>query len=477
MIRKLKVLSVDIKDVLGCRELTIEAGSVTVLSGRNGSGKTTGIEALKFVLDGGNLARLARVGDDDEEINPEIVLVLEDEGGKKIRIEKTAKKTRVREQIGETAGLKDVPQPQRWLSGISDRKLSNPIDFLNAGDTDRLLLLLGALPVELDKAKLWADMGLVPFDFPAVPEGLHPLQEIALIREGVFATRTGVNRDAKGKADSAEQLRREIPMEIPGGLEDEIGELESSISSDEERISLAIERAKSACKEQASAMRTAADTDSNIARDMVENELETKRAELEAEFAESKASIERDINEKNEFVQNEIEKSQNACDEKVSLCYDEQAGITTRREQLVRLREQAKIAVKSHALREQADTFEADSDELKDRADLLTGAIVALDKYRREMAEDIPIAGLEIEGREIFVNKIPWAQLNTAQRIKIAVKVSCIRAKDQRLPLVFVDGAEALDSENFDAFCKAMEDEGVQAFAGRVGDGDLAVTK
>ena len=37
----------------------------------------------------------------------------------------------------------------------------------------------------------------------------------ALLRDAVFRTRTGVNRDAKGKTAAAEQTRRNAPATIP----------------------------------------------------------------------------------------------------------------------------------------------------------------------------------------------------------------------------------------------------------------------
>ena len=48
-----------------------------------------------------------------------------------------------------------------------------------------------------------------------VPAGLHPLEHLAMVRDSLFAARTGVNRDAKSKAQAAEQLRRELPAKAP----------------------------------------------------------------------------------------------------------------------------------------------------------------------------------------------------------------------------------------------------------------------
>ncbi len=120
-----------------------------------------------------------------------------------------------------------MPQPQRWLSGLHDGQLSNPIEFLKAPEKKRVLLLLEALPVDYDREALWTRMRLLPMDFAAVPDGLHPVVEIAMIRENVFRERTGVNRDEKAKSESAEQTRRATPAVIPDDHEQEIEELEA----------------------------------------------------------------------------------------------------------------------------------------------------------------------------------------------------------------------------------------------------------
>jgi hypothetical protein len=120
-----------------------------------------------------------------------------------------------------------------------------------------------------------------------------------------------------------------------------------------------------------------------------------------------------------------------------------------KREQLAALREQASRAEKDRALTEQAEEFDRQRDRMKAEADRLTQALAALDAYRRRMAEDLPIPGLSIEGKEIRVNGVPYDQLNMQARIDIAVKVAMLRAKGQKLPVIFVDGAEALDTRAF----------------------------
>ena len=247
---KLRVSKVTIRDVLGIREAGIEPGKITIFEGINASNKTGHMEALKTALGGGNLANLSRIPDNPEdEVKPEVVLVIEgDSIGDYWQVEKTGEKVRVRKRVGNTAGLEDVPKPQRWLSGLIDPKLMNPVDFLNAKDKERVLLLLEALPVQFDRDQLWQSMGVRKSDFQAVPTGIHPLTELALIREAIFRERTGVNRDAKAKAQTAEQTRRSVPAVIPEGLKEQIEELSESATQKDTELTRKMEVIKSDCE-------------------------------------------------------------------------------------------------------------------------------------------------------------------------------------------------------------------------------------
>jgi colicin import membrane protein len=145
------------------------------------------------------------------------------------------------------------------------------------------------------------------------------------------------------------------------------------------------------------------------------------------------------------------------------------------RERVATLQEQAEAATKGRAMHELAAQYDAEAEELRAQSDRLTAAINRLDALQRSLADDLPIEGLEIAGREVKVNGIPFDQLNTAQKVAVAVKVATLRARLQRLPVVFVDGAEALDREHFDALVSELAAAGVQAFVARVEDHALEV--
>jgi ABC-type branched-subunit amino acid transport system ATPase component len=481
---KLKVISIEARDVLGIKEYSMEPGQVTVVSGKNGVGKTSAIALIESVLGGGSLAKIARIGDEGEEIDPQIVVVMETDEGQQYMVEKSTKGTRVRSQVGDSAGYEDVPKPARFLSGLYDGKLANPIEFMKAKSKDRVLMLLGALPLELDRKQLWADMGITKKEIGPVPEGLHPLQELALIRESIFRERTGVNRDAKGKFESAEQTRRATPAVLPESHEAEIEKLSKYISDSEIAITERIEQAKSAYQAGCTKANNLAIQEETAKLSKHESWANKKRSDLEKSIAEQKMELEtlirEDLKETNKVI-SEYTNLQNETKEEllqkqntiIDDAFQEQSELETERTQLTELREQAKEAIRARTLHEQANQFEADAEELKARSQRLTNAISTLDARRRAMAKDLPIPGLEVDGKEIKVDGVIYDQLNTAKQIDIAVAVSCLRAKDFRLPIAWVDGAEALDSENFNILVECLNEKGVQALIGQRTEGSL----
>lgn len=494
----LRVVSLQVRDVLGAREFNLEPGRITVIKGRNGTGKSSALAALQKALEGGNLAKLARVpGPGEEEPEPEVVLVLAGDGSETYRVKRKGDKVDVRARVGDTAAFESVGKPVAWLRSLFDPAGANPVAFLQAKDADRALMLLEALPLKMDRAALLAEMGVDAKDLPPIPTGLHPLEECSLIRDATFARRHGVNRDADGKAKSADQLRRSMPAVAPSddraridALEAEVGPLAEDLGSRETRV----------CAEHEAALR-AANTEQEAAEAKIAAAFKvaahdaraqhaawaaSRRAEVEAEIATAAQKVEGQIHARKATDEARLDELDRARAAKVTAADQTHDAaqrdlgalrntLAAKREQLATLRAQADGAAAYRALDAQATAFEEEAERLKAESARLTAALDALDAFRRRLAEDLPIPGLEIRDRQITVGGIPYDQLNTAARVDLAVQVACLRAKGARLPVVFVDGAEALDHEHFAILVDRLKAAGVQAFVGRVTDEDFGV--
>jgi recombinational DNA repair ATPase RecF len=138
----MKINSVTIRNVLGIEQLSFEAGRFNEISGRNGSGKTSVLQAIIAGIQGGSLATLLR----DGATEGEIVLDLDD--GMSIRRRITDKGATVTVKQGGVT----MPKPQDIINRLADMLSVNPVDFLLADKKERAKVLLETMPIRLDVA-------------------------------------------------------------------------------------------------------------------------------------------------------------------------------------------------------------------------------------------------------------------------------------------------------------------------------------
>jgi len=468
---KLKVSQFHIENVLGITEFDLEPGQVTVISGKNGEGKTSILEAWQNVLGGGSLAELTNVKTGDK---PQIVLRLQSDETEYI-IKKTGKSTSIKKQIGDSAAYEDVPAPQRLLSTLYDGRAANPIKFLQAKNKELVDLALKAIDLPYDAEELRKAMGLDEDEFPQVGPDVHPLAAIQWIRDAVFNTRTGINRDEKSARVSCEKLLLSIPAEIPTveGLADKEAVLEGLQKTRTEEV----ERAES--KKEAGIQWSRSEYVQKKTK--FESEFEAYedklRLELEEKLKAERVNLDRNLKDAEDEKDFHLRRVEDEYQKNIATIATLEPTIADMKAQIATLKEREKNAVQFRTLKDQARIFEGEAEGLKEEANRLTEALNALDGYKASMCSELPIKGLEIKGEQMYIDGVKWSQLNTAQKISIAVKICALRSKDKDLRLMFIDGAEALDSETLGIMAKELEAEGVQAVFGKVSDSGLEVDK
>jgi hypothetical protein len=139
------------------------------------------------------------------------------------------------------------------------------------------------------------------------------------------------------------------------------------------------------------------------------------------------------------------------------------------------MHEREKNSVAIQALREQADQQELESEACKAKSEMFTEALKRLEIYKAELCKDIPIEGLDLSGGDVIVNGLPWRKLNTAQQLKISVKVCALRLSGKPLHTLLVDNAERLDKENRRILCRELLAAGIDAFVFVVTDSDFRI--
>jgi hypothetical protein len=468
-----------VKNVLGMEEIRIEPGQLTKISGANGSGKSSILAALQAAIGGGNLQHLKRVGAEED---PEVVLVLDDG---RFRIERKGDDTVVKQRVGDTAGYDEVKRPQAWLNSLFDPFGTNPLRFLQARPQDRTDILLEVLPLKLDRDALVKAIGDAwPAD-KVLPEG-HALHVLAAAREELFNERTGINRTQKDKASYAYEANKALPAEMPA---DPVAALQEAA------------HARDALFRKLSDKRAAAETAEEQARTASTAEYEKVTARVEGEFKAAAAKLRTELARKiailtaetETAIQAERTKGEEILKEADQVLERADAAATAARQKafaeveatqpelqdaerrVAELNALSKNVAKLQEQKRLADKFEGESEDLKLVSQRLTKALETVEVFKTQLLAGLPIEGLEIRGKEIYVNGIHFDSLNTAARYRIAVKVAVLRAEAQALKVLFIDGAEALDKEHFDILEEELVASGVQAFLAKVEEGPLSI--
>lgn len=430
----MRLARLKIRNILGIEDLEIDdVGSVTEITGGNGAGKSSVLEAVKAILSGGHDATLLRKGAEEGEA----VLVLEDGTEIEKRVTAAGSKLNVRHpQFGR------ITAPQTWVNGLFDAVALDPAAFLAADGTGRVKLIMEAWPVEITREQLQDAVGEC-YTLPQVDFARHALHAIAQARSLAYDERTGVNRVAKEKATTASQLAAELPDDTESDedlarrlseLQQEYGVLEGTLRTGLDEVRTGLDAAKDEARREAAEAirRIEAERDATI--EAAEEKAEAKAAALRAE------------------VGPKLQQAKSTIDA---------------------LEERRRHAAAHARTRETVERLRAEAEAAQAQATDLTAAIERLDMLREQSASEIPVEGLEIVDGEVHLGGIPFPRLNHAKQIEVAVALAAQRASD--LGIVCVDGLESLDPDAWPALIETIEAAGLQAFVTRVTSGPLAV--
>jgi DNA repair exonuclease SbcCD ATPase subunit len=421
----MKIAHVKISNVLGIAELEFTPSGFNEISGPNGSGKTSVLEAIKATLNSGHDATLLRKGAE----KGEAVLVLDDGTEIKKRVTEASSTTEVRRDG------KKITRPAETIRALTDLLSVNPVDFLRAPKKDRVRVLLEAMPIEVDTAKLSEIAGITVRPVA----GVHGLNIIETVYKQVYDERTGTNRAVREKQSTINQLRAAVPP-VPAGadgdeneLNDKLAVIDAAKDTELARISAKLDGIRKEIGEKIEDMRKQIDA-------------------LNADFAEweRKAGAQRE--------------------RAMSKHRDERAPIL---EQLAVIRNNREIGARRAQTLDTVANLETELEELTGDAERQTQALAGIEQYKSDLLDSLPIPGLEVKDGEIFRNGVQFDRLNTGQQVDVAVEIAKLRAGE--LGVVCVDGIELLDSGAFEEFRDRAIKSGLQLFVSKVSDDDFAI--
>lgn len=422
--RRLK--SVSIKNIKGIESLTLEAGAVTVIAGENGAGKSSVLDAVSSVFEGGHDSALIRHGAD----KAEVVLTLDD--GVTLR-KKITQKDSTLEVRTEDGGV--VKAPANYVKRLADSFAFDPIGLLDAKPKERAAWLLKHGGITFSASEVNEAVGV-----PVARQSID-LEKLDSIRLGKYTERTEANRTLRDLDGSIREQRAMLP---PDGETDWVEAQEL------------IEAALSGRRAALEAVRTEVHS--------------AEHAEIEATKAKAQELIDEIRQKLAEGVQAINQKADALLASESETINAEIANLSA---ELAAARAKAEEQQRAAGVRAVIERNERRYKEYLTLEGALSRTIKALDELKLSKLAEIPIPGLDIKDGDILIDGVPFDHLNTQSQMYTVIRAAKLALGE--LPLMVIDRAESLDDERFAELSEAVAAAGLQMIAARVDTGPLRV--
>lgn len=481
----MKLVALTIKNILGVSELSFnpEAGNVIEISGGNGKGKTSTLEAIKDVFGASAYSTLIRNGEE----NGEIVLDFGDIIVNRKHKNEGTPKTTVKAKLPGTDSYGAVGSPAKYIKGLVNASSLDPARLLNAKPKELVDVVLNSMPMQADASRILEITGV-----NHSTEG-HALNVISDIGKTIFEERTGVNREGKQLANTVTSLRETLPEELPSkaDLEKQVEQLQEQNLNIHEEFNAERAKVDEEAKEKSIELEKSGvdihEQIKSIDQSIVDhrNESNDKIAELQKQIDQinadhnqfksdkhvERANLEgeaRVIHSNKSAVDEERERKQSDIDNRVVAKQQEN------NQQINQLQNSiSQCAVFDNTL-SNIKKYEEDLQKIKGKATSMGEQLKMLNEYKAELCESLPIEGLEVKEGSLFLDGVSFETLNTAARLTLVVKLAELNAGD--CGLVVLDNTEMMDSETYAQFLAEAEKTDLTFIVARVTDGDLKLT-
>lgn len=475
----MKITKIRIKNLFGITEYEADGDSVELI-GKNGTGKTSVLDAIKFALKNKSERKyIVRNGETEGEV------FIETDTG--LRINRKARTNQADYKSVKNNGI-EVGSPETFLKDIFSDLQLNPVEFMQMSEKQQNAIILDMIEYSWDMNKIKEWFGEIPSWVSYDQNILSVLNDIQSDGGEYFQKRQDINRDIRNKRAFIE----EIAANIPAGYRAEewenanIGELYTNIEKirkDNETI----EKAKAILENRDNRVRK------------FEADREIKIAALTTEFANRKNQIEKDVIHLQEQIR-ALETEKAGLEEKKSdklsvINKDYEASVAQYDAEVESYKEYRDKKPKDVSdLVKQADDMEkmkshineyrrmenlqAEVDKLMESSQLLTARIEKARTLPGEILSNcrIPIAGLTVKDGTPLINGLPISNLSDGEKLDLCIDVAIQNPKG--LQIILIDGVERLSTEWKNRLYQKCKEKGLQFIATRTTDDeDLTVVE
>lgn len=467
------ITKIKIKNLFGIREYEAD-GSSLELSGKNGTGKSSVLDAIKYALTNkSDRDYIVHKGETEGEI------IVETDTG--LSIDRKARTNKADYKSVKRNGL-EVGSPEAFLRELFTPLQLNPIEFMNMDKKQQNAIILDMIeyPWDMNKIKEW--FGEIPAWVSYDQNILSVLNDIQAENGDYYQNRRNIDRDIRNKKAFVE----EIADGIPAGYDVEKWENASAgdIYRQIERIQKEnqyIERAKLLRDSRDSKIRKF-DADREIEITALDREISNRANQIDKSIASLKEQIRAYETEKESLTSKKqdklevIEQTYKANVARFDAEIAEYAEYADKQPQdVATLQEQAQEIEKmqSHIneykrmlrLQSEIEELQVQSQQLTDKiekARTLPGEILA--------NCTIPIDGLTVENGTPLINGLPVSNLSEGEKLDLCIDVAI--QNPNGLNIILIDGVEKLATDLREKLYQKCKDKGLQFIATRTTDDD-----
>lgn len=467
----MKTTKIRIRNLFGITETELDGRSVE-LTGGNGVGKTSVIDALRYALTNKSDRNIiVRQGEKEGEI-----LIETDTGlsiDRKKRTEQSDYKS-VKENGREIMG------PENFLRQLFTPLQLDPVAFTLMDEKSKNRAILDLIEFDWDLNFINEKFGEIPSWVNYEQNILEVLSDMQSENGEWFKERQNVNRDIRNKQAFIEDIAKDIPdnyqaekweaydlgaaykkleqmKELNSRIERaklfrssydsklrkleadkmiEVTSAEKAIAAERETLLSDIERMKAQIKANEEKLSGLSGT------------LEDKKALAESHFNEAKTKLDADMSIADEYM-----------DKQPVDCTELQSEVNNAEDMKRHLNEYQRMK----AMQNELEQLTARSNEYTRKIELartLPGVILETAK--------IPIEGFTVENGIPLIHGLPVANLSEGEQLSLCVDVAI--SKPNGLQIILIDGTEKLSSENREKLYSKCHDKGIQFIATRTTD-------
>lgn len=467
----MNITKIKIKNLFGIREYDADGKSIELI-GKNGVGKSSVIDAIKYALTNkSDRDYIVRSGETEGEI------IIETDTG--LSIDRKCRTNQVDYKAIKQSGV-SVNSPETLLRELFTNLQLNPVEFLQMTKQQQNSIILDMINYDwnLNTIKEW--FGEIPSWINYEQNILKVLSDIQSEKGEYFKTRQDINRDIRNKKAFIEDIAKTIPVkyDVERWEKANLGEAYKTIEAVKNRNNQ-ISKAKILIQNQENTIR-GIDADREIAISALNKEIDAEAKSINDSIVDLKHQIEM-LEKQGKNLASEKEQKLKVIEaehkEKIAQfetnlkAYEEYANAeikdTTEMEQKVANAEEMKSHINEYRRMER---LENEVDELKTRSDALTAKIEKARNLPGKILEEcsIPIDGLTVVDGIPLINGLPVSNLSDGEKLNLCVDVAI--QNPNGLHIILIDGIERLASDMRENLYKKCKEKGLQFIATRTTD-------